>query len=260
MNIPFRTLIALLSISLIFGCAQYRWEKYGATQQDFSRESYECQAEAARLYPAVFVSEQLVAGYKTPSTVSCNSTGGFGSTSTTCISNPGRSVQPIVYTSDANESNRDGAKNSCLEARGWRRVEVQKEQATMPERPPESKQASYASRGGTSQNGSYSIGELESFYNVKKQKIPERVSEKETIIGVSLVNNLFVLTYELSEFDAPNYTLADRRQDAQKLVKVACETGISRRHLERGGRWGYEYKSVGGGSVLDIVVTLEMCK
>ena len=37
----------LLSPILLSGCAQYQWQKYGATQSDFNRDSYEYQAAQA---------------------------------------------------------------------------------------------------------------------------------------------------------------------------------------------------------------------
>lgn len=127
------TTLSLLAIaSLASGCAQYQWQKAGATEADFNRDRYYCQMEAARAFPAQIVQTQIGGGYTTPSTTNCYGTGSayggggmvYGNTSTNCITTPGQYVAPIVSTSDANEDNRVEAARSCMYARGYQRVRV----------------------------------------------------------------------------------------------------------------------------------------
>ncbi len=140
MNASFRSKALLLALALLGGCAQYQWQKYGATQQDFNRESYECQVEAARLYPAAIVTQQLTSGYTTPSTTNCYGSGSaygvgstvYGSSSTNCTTTPGQTVAPVTYTADANTSNRNQATQACMVARGWQRVRITGNQRTQP--------------------------------------------------------------------------------------------------------------------------------
>ena len=39
-----RTTTILICV-LLAGCAQYQWQKYGATQQDFKRDAYNCEKD-----------------------------------------------------------------------------------------------------------------------------------------------------------------------------------------------------------------------
>ena len=122
----------LFSIASLTGCAQYQWQKYGATQVQFNRDSYECHMEAAHTYPSAIVTEQLSSGYTTPATTNCYSTGTaygvgdnvYGSTNTNCTTTPGQKVSPVTYTVDANNKNRVEATKACLLARGYNLVRV----------------------------------------------------------------------------------------------------------------------------------------
>ena len=38
--------LAAMALALLFGCAESYWDKYGATEQDFNRDSYECERDA----------------------------------------------------------------------------------------------------------------------------------------------------------------------------------------------------------------------
>lgn len=245
-----RTPIAIIIVAILGGCAQYRWQKQGATQQDFDRESYACHVEAAQLYPAAIVSEQLISGYRAPSTTTCYSDRSavgignsvYGSGSTSCITNPGRSVPAVTYTTDANESNRSRAMQACLTARGWRLLEVTESQRHL------------SGSCGTSVSC-----EVEAFYREKRRRIPEVVNANETIVDVKLAEKFFELKYELQNFNPYIYTLHDKKRDIDTLIKKACDTKISRRHLEDGGRWRFNYIDKTGAAVLDVVVDKSMC-
>ena len=111
-------------VGLLGGCAQYQWKKYGATREDFNRDTYQCQMEAASAYPAAIVNQQLMSGYQTPASTNCYSSGFGYSSTTTCTTTPGRTVPPVTYTVDANEDNRAQATKACMYARGYQLVQT----------------------------------------------------------------------------------------------------------------------------------------
>lgn len=125
-------LAALFGCVLVTGCAQYQWQKPGATQAEFNQDTYQCQMQAASAFPAVIVQQQLTSGYQTPSTTNCFSTGSaygsygnvYGNSNTTCTTTPGQVVQPITLPSDANSGNRAQAIKTCLYARGYQLVRI----------------------------------------------------------------------------------------------------------------------------------------
>gem|GEM_PF-1601451 len=120
----------LFPIAAAPGCTQYHWVKEGGTQAQFNRDSYECQMEAVRAYPAAIVTQQLTAGYSTPGRTNCYSTGSaygsgntaYGSSSTNCTTTPSQSNAPVTYTVDANQNNRVQAGKACLFARGYKLI------------------------------------------------------------------------------------------------------------------------------------------
>ena len=125
--------VSCLSIGLL-GCAEYRWHRPGVTQAEFNRDSYACQMEVARAFPAAYVQQELTAGYTTQSTTNCTSGGaaysyggtGYvtGTSNTSCMTTPGTYVAPITYSHDANEVKREQAAKSCMYAKGYTRVRV----------------------------------------------------------------------------------------------------------------------------------------
>ena len=121
------TILVLAALMLTAtGCAQYQWQKYGSTQMDLNKDSYECQTEAARTYPPQFVTRQLTQGYTTPSTTNCygnGSTYGNGGYSNSnsnvnCTTTPGERVQGETTTDDVNAGNRKQASGQCMYSRG----------------------------------------------------------------------------------------------------------------------------------------------
>ncbi|MDO9435242.1 hypothetical protein [Hydrogenophaga sp.] len=129
---PTLKISALAFVVLSAGCAQYRWQKAGATDADFNREMYACETEAARTFPPYIIQRELKAGYTEPSTTRCSGSGstqGSGSavvrnTSSICTTTPGRYVQPVIQTVDANVTKRSDTAASCMVARGYRRVKT----------------------------------------------------------------------------------------------------------------------------------------
>lgn len=120
-----RSFQVLIVAALLGGCAQYSWFKQGATRDDFNRDSYQCQMEAANAYPTLMVRQQLTSGYTTPATTSCygNNTA-WGSSSMNCTTLPGQNVAPTYMNSDANADNRLQAARNCMFARGYQLRQV----------------------------------------------------------------------------------------------------------------------------------------
>lgn len=102
----------------VAGCAQYEWQKYGATQADFNQDRYQCQMEAASAYPTAAVTQQIRAGYVGPSTTNCSNWG----YSVTCSTTPGQVVAPLTTTVDVNQDNRGQAAKACMYARGYQLI------------------------------------------------------------------------------------------------------------------------------------------
>ena len=110
----------VLVVAVTSGCAQHRWQKYGATQSEFNNDTYECQTEAARTYPAQMVTEQITSGYTTPSNTNC-----YGnSKNINCTTTGGQYVPGVTSPVDVNANNRLQAAKQCMYARGWQLVRV----------------------------------------------------------------------------------------------------------------------------------------
>lgn len=122
---------SLLTIFLS-GCAQFQWQKYGATSNEVNRDLYECQTEAAMTYPTQVVSQQITPGYTTPSTTNCYGTGSaygssgyvYGNSNTNCTTTLGQHVSGVMSTVDVNSNNRAQAAKQCMYARGWQLIRV----------------------------------------------------------------------------------------------------------------------------------------
>jgi hypothetical protein len=96
------------------GCAQ-KWEKPGATPEEFDAMKSACQTQSFAQFPPMPRNVQLTAGYVTPVTTTCN---GFGYTAT-CYSTGGQYVAPVVITVDDNQNARNQATRSCFYQNGW---------------------------------------------------------------------------------------------------------------------------------------------
>jgi hypothetical protein len=120
-----RNLACGLFCSLVLsGCAQYQWQKYGANQNDFNRDSYECQMEAARTFPTQLVSQQVTAAYTTPTYTNCSGNGYGSYRYSNCTTTGGQYVPAYSTTVDANANNRAQAARQCMYVRGWQLIQV----------------------------------------------------------------------------------------------------------------------------------------
>ena len=114
--------LALSLAILITGCAhQYMWVKPGASQSEFHADNYECQREAAMMYPAAIVNQQLprLAGAGNTLDSDCRAVSYGGTTRMVCKTEVPNQLPDTVLV-DANSNNRIQAVNSCLQAIGYR--------------------------------------------------------------------------------------------------------------------------------------------
>jgi uncharacterized lipoprotein len=110
-----RLALIVLSILTLTGCAE-RWEKPGATEQDFDAMKVACSNLAAKHFPPMMRQVPITNGYTTPVTTTCNSHGD----SVTCSTRGGDYVPPLLGAIDDNEESRDQAIRACFFEKGWR--------------------------------------------------------------------------------------------------------------------------------------------
>jgi len=108
-----------ICIATIYGCVTYGWVKDGATEIDFNRDSYECERQTQRDYPIII---ERAPSYKTDSITNCS--GIYNNVY--CTTTGGEVVQGEIISNDKLFYQRWAAKDSCLRASGWRKIEVSK--------------------------------------------------------------------------------------------------------------------------------------
>lgn len=96
------------------GCA-YRWQKPGATEQDFEAAKAACNAQAAAHFPPLMRPVQLNNGYTTPVTTDCH---GHGN-EVHCVTSGGQYVPPSTTFVDDNEAAREQDVHACFFQNGW---------------------------------------------------------------------------------------------------------------------------------------------
>lgn len=110
----------------VAGCAQYSWQKYGATRDDFNKDVYDCNMAAAQTFPPLLVEQPIGSG--TPEQTHCISSGHArygngnisGNSNTDCTTYP--ASKPVTVTLDQNQYSRGKAAEQCMYARGWNKV------------------------------------------------------------------------------------------------------------------------------------------
>lgn len=102
----------LVALSIIMtGCAVGGWTRPNTTEAEFRRDTYQCEQEAARMYPAAMVQVRSPYQQDTEQT-NCTRYGNRLDCTTTKSD-----VQPSVE--DANAGARNNAHRSCLNAKGY---------------------------------------------------------------------------------------------------------------------------------------------
>lgn len=109
---------------MLSGCAQYQWQKRGATSSELNKDLYRCQTEAAKIFPTYMVTGQNDSGLATTATTRCDSYSfSHGRDPRT---NSVDCTTTALPTTDANANNREMATDQCMNARGWKLVKKAK--------------------------------------------------------------------------------------------------------------------------------------
>ena len=112
--------LVLLMAASVAGGAE-KWEKPGATAQEFDATRASCQGQAYSQVPPMMEQVQISAGYVTPRQTQCT---GYGY-SVNCFTTGGQYVAPVFMSVDRNESGRRNVARSCLYGAGWRPAQKQ---------------------------------------------------------------------------------------------------------------------------------------
>lgn len=109
-----KKLIAVAALATLTGCS-IGWVRPGGTPYEFDHDRFDCQQQAAQMYPPMMMQRQVGGGYITPSHTQC-----YGyAPNISCTTYPGVFVPPQWALEDANEDNRTGQYNACLRSRGY---------------------------------------------------------------------------------------------------------------------------------------------
>ncbi|MBO9688954.1 hypothetical protein [Roseateles chitosanitabidus] len=103
--------LALLGIVLLSACSSGRWLRDGTSPTETERDLFDCEREAARMYPPAVVTEQRYGGQSSEKT-KCTKKGEVLDCSTT-------TTPAYSSTVDANEDRRLRAQGSCMRGRGY---------------------------------------------------------------------------------------------------------------------------------------------
>ena len=103
-----------LCVVLLAGCA-VGWTRPNTSESEFNQDRYECQQQAAQMYPVMMVQRTNGVGYQTSAQTNCTS---YGS-SMNCTTTGGNYVPPATVTEDSNLNNRNSAFGSCLNSKGY---------------------------------------------------------------------------------------------------------------------------------------------
>ncbi len=100
---------------LMQGCAPIGWQHSYKGQAEFGTDKYQCENNAARVYPPALAVEQVADGYRTPVQTNCKKF----KDEVRCTTYGGDYVQPVMSTVDTNEINRGSLFSSCMQSLGW---------------------------------------------------------------------------------------------------------------------------------------------
>lgn len=110
-----RVLFFVLLSTTFAGCHHYAWVHPTKGENEFRRDNYECEREAAQTYPVSMQPFLSNSGYQAPSTTDCQS---YGS-NISCTTTQGPSTPRSTSYIDVNIRNRKSAFVSCMNARNW---------------------------------------------------------------------------------------------------------------------------------------------
>jgi hypothetical protein len=123
-SMRYKLVTFLLVGFMLSGCAQYQWQKRGATSSELNKDLYKCQTEAANTFPTYMVTGLNNSGLAATATTRCDSYSSKNG-SDLRTSNVDCSTTALP-TADANADNRNMATDQCMVARGWNLVKTTK--------------------------------------------------------------------------------------------------------------------------------------
>ncbi|MFA5040175.1 MAG: hypothetical protein WC464_00890 [Bdellovibrionales bacterium] len=109
----------LLATLVLFGCAEERWQKPGATEADYETAKLSCENRALERYPVSLRQVQVQEGRVAPLATRCSGSGATLKCSTT----GGQYMDPKYVPVDDNENARWHVRHKCLVDKGWKPVE-----------------------------------------------------------------------------------------------------------------------------------------
>ena len=109
-----RIICLLAGVVLLASCAE-KWEKFGATGQEFDGMKASCASRAYSMFPPAIQQIQLSSGYMTPVSMSCSYIGYMQN----CVQTGGQYVAPVTMALDNNEGGRNQSIRSCFFQNGW---------------------------------------------------------------------------------------------------------------------------------------------
>jgi len=104
-------LIILIALCLLAGCAT-KWSRPNTTEQEFYQDRFQCEQDAASMYPVAMSQTSYGNGYQAPTQTNCQTYGN----NTNCSTTPGVFIPPVKTVQDANGLNRAMAIRSCLQS------------------------------------------------------------------------------------------------------------------------------------------------
>ena len=90
-----------LYVVLLAGCA-VGWTRPNTTEAEFNQDRYECQQQAAQMYPVMMIQRTVGVGYQTSARTNCTTYG----YNTNCTTTGGNYVPPATVIEDANLTGR----------------------------------------------------------------------------------------------------------------------------------------------------------
>nr|WP_321986502.1 hypothetical protein [uncultured Lichenicoccus sp.] len=115
-----KSALILACTLLVSGCAGTKWEKAGASPDEFEATKASCLSRGYARVPPMMVPIQVGGGYTTPVTTNCYGSG-YGAS---CTSSGGQYIQPVIIPVDENSRARAQDVRSCFFENGWTPVKT----------------------------------------------------------------------------------------------------------------------------------------
>ncbi|MFA4994197.1 MAG: hypothetical protein WC521_02710 [Bdellovibrionales bacterium] len=108
----------VLAFLFLSGCAE-KWQKPGATEQDFEKMKLSCDNQALKRFPILLRQIQIEGERMTPFSTRCTGSG----PTLSCSTSGGQYVPPTYAPMDDNRAAREAATRRCYIENGWHPAE-----------------------------------------------------------------------------------------------------------------------------------------